>query len=58
MGELVSCPFCLGQWVATALVMGRAVVPVLTAVVDVLALARTGDCLQLLCGGVRNWQES
>lgn len=49
VGELISCPFCIGQWVATALVAGRVAMPQLTtAVVSVSAVARLGDYLQLL----------
>jgi hypothetical protein len=30
VGELVSCPFCLAQWVATALVAGQLIAPAVT----------------------------
>jgi hypothetical protein len=30
VGELVSCPFCLAQWVATGLVAGQLIAPTLT----------------------------
>jgi hypothetical protein len=30
VGELVSCPFCLAQWVATALVAGQLIAPTVT----------------------------
>lgn len=33
MGELVTCPFCIGQWVATALVFGLALGPRTTRMV-------------------------
>lgn len=54
LGELVTCPFCTAQWVATGLVVGRAVAPELTAgVVTVSAAARLADFVQLLYGAVR-----
>lgn len=49
VGELLTCPFCAAQWVATALVAGRVAAPNLTqAVVAVSATARLSDYLQLL----------
>ncbi len=57
IGELLSCPFCLGQWAATGLVAGRVVAPQLTtAVVSVSAVARVADYLQLLYGLAREAQ--
>ena len=54
MGELVTCPFCIGQWVATALVAGGVLAPALTdGVVTVSAVARTADYLQLLYARMR-----
>jgi hypothetical protein len=54
IGELLSCPFCLDQWVATGLVAGRVAAPTfMTAVVSVSALARTADYLHLLHGFLR-----
>jgi hypothetical protein len=48
VGELITCPFCLAQWVAVALVTGRAAAPELTdAFVSGCALARASDYLQL-----------
>jgi hypothetical protein len=48
VGELVTCPFCVAQWVATGLVAGRIAAPTLTrAVVTVSATARLSDYLQL-----------
>ena len=49
VGELLTCPFCAAQWVATALVAGRVAAPNLTnAIVTVSATARLSDYLQLL----------
>lgn len=54
VGELLTCPFCAAQWVATALVAGRIAAPNLTrAVVSVSAVARVSDYLQLLYGFLR-----
>jgi hypothetical protein len=51
VGELLTCPFCAAQWVATALVAGRIAAPNLTAaVVTVSAVARLSDFLQLAYG--------
>jgi hypothetical protein len=54
VGELLTCPFCLDQWVATGLVAGSLALPTLTtAVVSVSAVARAADFLQLLYGALR-----
>jgi hypothetical protein len=54
IGELLTCPFCLDQWVTTGLVAGSVAAPTLTtAVVSVSALARTADYLHLLYGHLR-----
>lgn len=36
IGELVSCPFCLGQWVATGFTAGYAIAPRLTRLATAL----------------------
>ena len=47
LGELVSCPFCLGQWVATAGVFGMIMAPRATrAVASVFAVLTGSDMLQ------------
>ena len=49
VGELLTCPFCFAQWVATGLVAGSVAAPALTtAVVSISAAARLSDNLQLL----------
>lgn len=54
LGELISCPFCIAQWVATALVAGSVAAPELTqATVAVLAAAQVSDYLQLGYGALR-----
>jgi hypothetical protein len=48
VGELLSCPYCLAQWVATGLVAGTVAVPEFTeALTTICALARVSDWLQL-----------
>ena len=47
VGELVTCPFCLGQWLATAYVFGLAFAPRLTrAVAATFAIHAGSDALQ------------
>lgn len=47
LGELVSCPFCLGQWVATTGVFGLIVAPRATrAAASVFAVLTGSDMLQ------------
>jgi Protein of unknown function (DUF1360) len=54
IGELITCPFCLDQWVVTGLVAGSVAAPTLTtAVVSVSAVARAADYLHLLYGFLR-----
>jgi hypothetical protein len=57
VGELLTCPFCAAQWVATGLVAGSVVSPVLTtAVISVSAAARASDYLNLVYGLLRKEQ--
>jgi hypothetical protein len=54
IGELLTCPFCLDQWVTTGLVAGSVAAPTITtAIVSVSALARAADYLHLLYGLLR-----
>lgn len=47
MGELLTCPFCIGQWVATALVFGLILAPRATRLVAALFTSLTvADLLQ------------
>jgi len=47
-GELLTCPFCIAQWVATGLVAGRIMAPRLTsAAASTFAVIRLSDYLQL-----------
>lgn len=53
-GELITCPFCMSQWVATALVAGNLAAPTLiTAIISVSAAARISDYLNLFYGILR-----
>lgn len=57
IGELLSCPFCLGQWVATGLVAGSVAAPSFaTAAVTALAAAQLSDYLQLVYAALRHRQ--
>ncbi len=48
LGELVTCPFCLGQWVATLLAFGLVLAPRPTRLAAVVFTALAGaDFLQL-----------
>jgi Protein of unknown function (DUF1360) len=48
IGELLTCPFCLGQWIATGFVAGLVVAPRQTRVVAAVFAALAGsDALQL-----------
>jgi hypothetical protein len=48
VGELVTCPFCLGQWVATAFVFGLVLAPRATRLAATVFTALTAsDFLQL-----------
>ncbi len=50
-GELVSCPFCLGQWIGTAFVGGFIVAPRATRVVaGVFTVVAASDALQFAFG--------
>jgi Protein of unknown function (DUF1360) len=52
IGELLVCPFCLGQWVATGLLAGLAVVPRTTRFVcSIFAAITISDFLQILYKG-------
>jgi hypothetical protein len=49
IGELVTCPFCLGQWVATGFAFGTVAAPRLARfAAGVCAVAALSDGLQLL----------
>lgn len=57
VGELLTCPFCLGQWAATALVAGSVALPTAgTAALSVMATAQLSDYLQLLYAALRHRQ--
>ena len=52
IGELLVCPFCLAQWVATGLVAGLAVVPRTTRFVcSIFAAVTISDFLQIFYKG-------
>ncbi|MFL5907210.1 MAG: DUF1360 domain-containing protein [Solirubrobacterales bacterium] len=52
IGELLICPFCLAQWVATAILTGLAVVPRATRFVcSIFAAVAISDFLQIVYKG-------
>jgi hypothetical protein len=49
IGELIACPFCMGQWVATTLLAGLSVVPRATRFVcSIFAAITISDFLQIV----------
>ncbi len=49
LGELATCPFCLGQWVATGLLAGLVIAPRPTRLAaDVLTAVAGASVLQLV----------
>src|SRR3954470_10188119 len=55
VGELLTCPFCLAQWVATALVFGYATAPKATRLMALtMTLVASSDVLQFVYDGIQN----
>jgi hypothetical protein len=55
IGELITCPFCISQWVAAALLASTLAAPNFTsALTTVCTLSRTNDCLQLAYDHFKN----
>ncbi|MCV2487944.1 DUF1360 domain-containing protein [Geodermatophilus sp. YIM 151500] len=55
VGELVTCPFCLAQWIGTALVLGYASAPRATRLVALTMTTVAGaDLLQFFYDAVQN----
>jgi hypothetical protein len=49
VGELVTCPFCLGQWVATSFLFGAVAAPrVARFAAGICTVAALSDGLQLV----------
>lgn len=47
LAELITCPFCLGQWIATVLVTGQVLAPNVTRIATgILTAAAGADALQ------------
>lgn len=58
VGELLTCPFCLGQWVATVLVGGHVLAPRWTRLVTTTFTAVAGaDVLQFLYDALARWEQ-
>jgi len=52
IGELLVCPFCMGQWVATGLLAGLVVIPRATRFVcSIFAALTISDFLQIVYKG-------
>ena len=48
IGELLTCPFCIAQWTATALVVGLTITPRFTRMLmSILTMVTAADALQL-----------
>jgi hypothetical protein len=55
VGELLTCPFCLAQWVATALVFGYATAPKATRLAALtMTLVASSDVLQFVYDAIQN----
>jgi hypothetical protein len=55
VGELLTCPFCLAQWVATGLVFGYATAPNATRLVALtMTLVAGSDVLQFVYDAIQN----
>ncbi len=55
VGELLTCPFCLAQWVATALVFGYVTAPRATRLAALtMTLVAGSDVLQFLYDSIQN----
>jgi hypothetical protein len=55
VGELLTCPFCLAQWVATGLVFGYATAPRATRLAALtMTLVAGSDVLQFLYDAIQN----
>jgi hypothetical protein len=59
IGELLACPFCLSQWIATGFVLGLAVAPKPTRLVaSVFAVSGMSDQLQFVRTALERQSES
>ena len=59
VGELVTCPFCVGQWVATVLVAGHVLEPRLTRLATrVLTVAAGAEALHYAHSGLQRLEPS
>jgi hypothetical protein len=55
VGELLTCPFCLAQWVGTAFVFGYVTAPRATRLAALTMTTVAGsDVLQFLYDGIQN----
>jgi hypothetical protein len=55
VGELLTCPFCMAQWVATALVFGYATAPRAARLAALtMTMVAGSDVLQFVYDGIQN----
>jgi hypothetical protein len=55
VGELLTCPFCLAQWVATGLVFGYATAPKATRLAALtMTMVASSDVLQFVYDAIQN----
>jgi hypothetical protein len=55
VGELLTCPFCLAQWVATGLVFGYATAPKATRLAALtMTIVASSDVLQFVYDAIQN----
>jgi hypothetical protein len=59
VGELVSCPFCLSQWIATAALLGHVTDPGVTRfIASTLTVHALADALQFAYVGLQRTEEA
>jgi hypothetical protein len=59
LGELVTCPMCMGQWVATGFMLGLTIAPKLTrTVITTFTAVSAADFLQYLYAGLQQAESS
>lgn len=59
MGDLLTCPYCIGVWIVTPLWFGMALAPRLTRfVAGILATVTTADFMHRIYLKAKNWGDS
>jgi hypothetical protein len=58
VGELLTCPFCLAQWIATTFFLGLVLAPrVARTVASLMVVVTASDVLQLAYAKAQQWAE-